>query len=68
MDYLIIYDLPREKSSLLVKINRELHKIGAERIQHSIWESKKLDNLKDIAELIRDNGGEAMVLEENVVF
>ena len=68
MDYIIIYDLPSDKKSLLVKVNRELHKIGAERIQHSIWESSKLDSLKEIAELIRDNGGEAMVLEENVVF
>jgi hypothetical protein len=67
-NYILIYDLPRSNKSIFVKINRLLHRIDAEKIQHSVWRSDKLENLKDIAELIRDNGGEAILMEENVVF
>ena len=66
--YLLLYDLPREERCLLVKVNRALHALNAERWQHSVWRSPNLTGLKKIAELIREHGGEASVLEENVVF
>lgn len=67
MDYIIIYDLPRKERCLLVKINRMLHRMGAEKIQHSIWESENLEALKDIVRLIREAGGEANVMEKKIV-
>jgi hypothetical protein len=65
--FIIIYDIPREKKSLLVKINRILHAINAEKIQHSIWQSSDIDQLKIIANLIREEGGEARVLEVKTI-
>ena len=37
-----------ELKSLLVKINRMLHKIKAEKIQHSVWSSPNVNELKEI--------------------
>jgi CRISPR-associated endonuclease Cas2 len=68
MKYIIIYDMPREKKVLHVQVNRKLHAIRAERLQHSIWESEVLENLKEIAAFIRAAGGEASVLEKKIVF
>jgi len=65
--FIIIYDIPREKKSLLVKINRMLHNINAEKIQHSVWQSDDMDQLKIIANIIRQEGGEARILEEKEI-
>ena len=65
--YIIIYDLSRSEKSLFVKINRMLHKIGAEKMQHSVWEADDFDSLKEIASLIRQRGGEASILEKKIL-
>ena len=67
MKYIIIYDMPREKKSLLVKINRALKSIKAEKIQHSVWESENLSKLKDIANIIKEEGGKALILQKKLI-
>ena len=66
-EYIIIYDLSREKKSILVKVNRALHKIGAKKFQHSIWQSDDLEGLKEIVTLIKRAGGQANILEKKIV-
>jgi CRISPR/Cas system-associated endoribonuclease Cas2 len=66
--YVLLYDIPREEKVLQVKVNRKLHSIDAEKVQHSVWESKKLEELKDIAKLIKQKGGEAIILEEKIIY
>ena len=68
MKYLIIYDIPREKKSLLVKVNRALRCTRAEKIQHSVWESENLSVLKRIANEIKREGGTANILEKKIIF
>ena len=65
--YILIYDIPREKKVLQVQVNRLLHKIGAEKIQHSVWESKDLDALKLIKRRIEDAGGKVLIIEKKIV-
>jgi len=66
--YVIIYDMPREKKSLQVKINRALKAIKAEKLQHSVWESSDLHSLKEIVKEIRSEGGRANILEKRIIF
>ncbi len=65
---ILIFDLPREETTLNVKINRTLKSIGAEKIQNSVWKSENLKELMKIALWVRNVGGEAKILEENVIF
>lgn len=65
--FIFVYDLPSDKKSLRVKINRALHKIGAKRLQHSIWESDDLEALKEIVKTVKYAGGYANVLEKKVI-
>jgi CRISPR-associated endonuclease Cas2 len=67
MKYIIIYDIPREKKTLQVQINRLLHRIKAERIQHSVWESEDLESLRLISEKIEEANGKTIILEKKVV-
>ena len=62
--FLIAFDLPRELASEKVKVNRELHKISAKRVQHSLWSSDSLSDLTEIGILIRKLGGNSQILEE----
>lgn len=66
-EYIIIYDLPREEKSLLVKINRMLHRINAKKLQHSIWQSDDLEALKDMVRIIRGAGGQANIIEKRII-
>ncbi|MBI5073478.1 CRISPR-associated endonuclease Cas2 [Candidatus Woesearchaeota archaeon] len=68
IEYIIIYDVPRDKKSMQVKINRKLKAIGAEMIQYSTWESKDLKGLKEVAKLVKQVDGDAIILEKKVVF
>ena len=61
--YIIIFDLPRENAVLRVRVNRALKLTKCEKIQNSVWRSRKLDDLKGIAELIKKEGGSALILE-----
>ena len=66
--YLLIYDMPSGNKVVHVQVNRKLHAIKAERLQHSIWESEMLENLKEIATFITSHGGNANILEKKFVF
>lgn len=65
--YLIIYDMPRTEKSLFVKINRMLHKIDAELLQHSVWEADDIEILTQIVSIVRQAGGEANILEKRII-
>jgi hypothetical protein len=67
MSYIILFDIPRNMGYLQVKINRILHSINAQLIQHSVWESENLEELKKIKNLIESNGGKAIILEKRVI-
>ena len=68
MDFILIFDLPREQAIDKVRINRALRKIKAKMIQFSVWESKNLQDLIYVATLVKKSGGEAKILEERFVF
>ena len=68
MAYVLIYDIPKELSALRVRVNRSLHAMNAKLIQHSVWKSKNLKGLIEIAKLIKSNGGRAYILEEKFAF
>ena len=67
MQYIIIYDIPREMKSFQVWVNRALKKAGAEKFQHSVWECPDLASLKEISRRITKEGGVAVVLEKKIV-
>lgn len=67
MKYIIIYDIPREKKVLQVQVNRALKMIRAEKIQHSVWESDDIKSLRAIATIIKNEGGEVVLLEKKLV-
>ncbi|MEM5793907.1 MAG: hypothetical protein QXS48_03410 [Candidatus Aenigmatarchaeota archaeon] len=67
MKYIIIYDIPRDKKVLQVQVNRALKAIRAEKIQHSVWESDDIKTLRLIATRIKNQGGEAILLEKKVI-
>jgi len=65
---ILLFDIPKEKDVLRVKIHRILKEIKAEQIQTSVWKSENMQELIKIAIMIRNSGGSATVLEEKVVF
>ena len=68
MEFILIFDLPKENAVDNVRINRALRKINAEMGQFSVWKSRNLQDLIDVATLIKKSGGEARILEERFVF
>lgn len=67
-DVILIFDLPKEETSLRVKIHRELLKSNAKMIQHSVWKSDNLNAFIEIATFIKKSGGRASILEEKFIF
>ena len=59
MTFILVFDIPRKKPLVELRVNRQLKKIGAKKLQHSLWESNQLNDLISIALFIRDNGGQA---------
>jgi len=68
MAYMLVYDIPKELASLRVRVNRSLHAMNAKLVQHSVWKSKNLKGLMEVAKLIKANGGKAYILEEKFAF
>ena len=64
----LIFDIPREMNTIEKRINRELHNIGAEMMQHSVWRLKEVSELMKIAIEIKKSGGRALILEERFLF
>ena len=65
--FIIIFDVPLGKRTLARKIQRKLNKINAEVMQQSVWKSKDLSGLLEIASVIKQEGGQATILKEDVV-
>ncbi len=68
MKHVLIFDVPRDNVALAVKVWRDLNKLGAKKIQHSVWSSENLDSLVRIASFIKKSGGSARILEERFIF
>lgn len=67
-DFILMFDIPKELNRVEVRVWRDLNKINAEKIQHSLWKSNKLKELIDIATFIKNSGGTARILEEKLIF
>jgi hypothetical protein len=65
---ILIFDIPREHRNIELKAWRDLNKMNAKMIQHSVWESNNLKSLMDIALFVKKSGGEARILEEKFIF
>jgi len=68
IEYILSFDIPRELNTARRKINRDLNKINAKMIHHSLWKSENLKELISIANEIKRNGGTARILEEKFIF
>ncbi len=64
----IIFDIPRGNNTLEKRINRELHKINATMIQHSVWKANNTSELMKIALEIKNSKGKAIILQERFIF
>jgi len=67
-DMILLFDIPREERRIELKIWRELKRLDAKMVQHSVWKSGKLQDLIDIATFIKKSGGSATILEEKLIF
>ena len=67
-EFVLIFDVPKKLHKVELKINRDLHKIKAKMIQHSVWKHSDLSKLIEIATFIKKSGGSASILEEKLVF
>ncbi len=64
----LIYDFPSYLTTQRRQLNRLLHRIGALRIQDSVWRHPDLKALMEAAMFIKRNGGHAEILEEKFLF
>lgn len=64
MQYLLIYDIGRRDPKIRQRINRALKRLGAVKLQQSVWESNNLAGLTLVAECIKIAQGNAMVLKK----
>lgn len=67
-EFVLAFDIPTEHENFKLKINRELHRIKAKKVQRSMWKSDKLNELIRLATIIKNVGGKARVLEEKLIF
>lgn len=67
MSYLILFDIRELDNATRLKVNRWLHRIDAQMVQQSVWESESLSDLRNLAKLIESARGKALVLEKKVV-
>lgn len=64
--FILIFDIPRSMNTLKSRVNRRLHDMEAEMLQHSVWRSSDLSSLSEIAVKIKEQG-KAMIVEECLV-
>lgn len=67
-ELILIFDVPRESVAVAVKVWRDLNKMNAKKLQHSVWKSSDFQGLVEIASFIKKSGGEARILEEKFIF
>lgn len=65
--FILLFDIPRENGNLKRWVNRKLNKDNAKMIQKSVWKSKNLNNLMQIASIIKQKGGQSIILKEEVI-
>lgn len=51
-----------------MRVLRALYSLDAKKLQHSVWKSDDLNELINIAVLIKKSGGSATILEERLLF
>ena len=68
MSFVIVFDFPKVLTSERRKLNRMLHRMGAERVQDSFWRCDDLKALFEAARFIKSCGGRVEILEEKFVF
>ncbi len=68
MEFVLLFDVPFEERALARKVQRDLGRMGARMLQQSVWKSKNLQDLIDIAIFIKKAGGDARILEEKFIF
>jgi CRISPR-associated endonuclease Cas2 len=68
MSYLIVYDIKRLDNAMRLRVNRHLRKLGALRLQHSVWELNKFDHLLELAVSIKSVGGKAIIVKKHVLY
>jgi CRISPR-associated endonuclease Cas2 len=66
--FLIAFDIPTKEKLFKKKIYQILKKTGAKMTQRSLWESENLNELLNIAILIKNIGGKVYVFEAKVLF
>ncbi|MEM5799655.1 MAG: hypothetical protein QXZ43_03235 [Candidatus Aenigmatarchaeota archaeon] len=66
MPLVIMYDIPKNKNTLLVRIWRELQKLNASKVVDSVWQLEdneiNLEILKNLRNLINQGGGDAKIM------
>lgn len=67
MSYVIIYDIKELDNATRLRVSRHLRKVGAFKLQQSVWELEALGDLLELAVAIRSTGGKAVVLKKQVV-
>jgi hypothetical protein len=67
-EFVLIYDVPRDPTKIETKVWRDLIKLGAKKLQHSVWKHSDLSKLIEIATFIKKSGGSATILEEKLIF
>ncbi|MEM3723113.1 MAG: hypothetical protein QW179_01500 [Candidatus Hadarchaeales archaeon] len=64
---MIVYDLGKSDGKVRQRVNRALRRLGAVKLQQSVWESDNLAALKLLAKCIEMEKGRAIVLRKAVV-
>ena len=67
-ELILIFDIPRGERNVELKTWRDLNKMNAKMIQHSVWKHSDLPKLIEIATFIKKSGGSATILEEKLIF
>ncbi|MFH8080670.1 MAG: hypothetical protein QXO84_02205 [Candidatus Aenigmatarchaeota archaeon] len=65
MTVLLIYDIPTTKKNLLVRVWRELKKIGAQKLVNSVWSVEneiQTEIITEIKNMILKAGGNAKIV------
>jgi len=68
MSYLIVYDIRRLDNRMRLRVNRRLRRLGALKLQHSVWELNGLADLQGLAASIKSAGGKVIILKKQVVY
>jgi len=66
--YLIIFQLQKNDQLIKLKINRYLKRIRANMIIKGVWRHENASLLINLASWIKNRGGKAYVIEENIIY